>query len=207
MEMVENSQNVTSFIQNELVRDTLLALENDILKGNGTTPTMKGLQHSDHYTAAAIPSDYTLASGITPTEMDVLRAIITQMQNAYFSPGVILMHPTDVTALKLEKLSGTDKRYVERLMQVGSTLTLDGMPIIETTAITAGDYLIGDMSKALIAEKGSIMVEVGLDGNDFTNNMRTIIGEWRGEVIIQNNDLTAFVSGDFTTDKAALETA
>jgi hypothetical protein len=50
------------------------------------------------------------------------------------------------------------------------------------------------------------MVEVGLDGSDFVNNMRTILGEWRGEVIIENNDTTAFVTGTFATTNAALET-
>jgi len=36
--------------------------------------------------------------------------------------------------------------------------------------------------------------------------MRTIIAEWRGLVYVKNNDRTAFVAGDFTTDTAALET-
>jgi hypothetical protein len=72
--------------------------------------------------------------------------------------------------------------------------------------MTVGTFLIGDLSKALIAEKGGIMVDVGLDGNDFTKNMRTIIAEWRGEVIIENNDTTAFVYGVFATTNAALET-
>jgi hypothetical protein len=83
---------------------------------------------------------------------------------------------------------------------------MDGIPIVETTAMTAGTFLIGEFGKALVAEKGGIMVDVGLDGNDFTNNMRTILGEWRGEVIIENNDTSAFVTGTFATTNAALET-
>jgi HK97 family phage major capsid protein len=118
----------------------------------------------------------------------------------------IIMHPSDVTALNLVKLSTSDKRYVDRLLQVGSTMMLDGMPIVETTAMTVGSFLIGDFSKAIIAEKGAIAVEVGLDSGDFLKNMRSILAEWRGEVIVQNNDTTAFVKGVFATTNAALET-
>jgi hypothetical protein len=100
----------------------------------------------------------------------------------------------------------TDKRYVERLMMVGSTLTMDGIPIIENTNITAGDFLIGDFGKATIVEKSGIDIQVGLDGSDFTKNMRTILAEWRGQLFVQNNDTTAFVKGTFATTNAALET-
>ena len=118
----------------------------------------------------------------------------------------IMMHPSDVAGLKLIKLSATDKRYIDRLVQVGSQLSLDGMPIIENVNITAGDFLIGDFSKAIVVQKEALSVEVGLDGNDFTKNLRTILAEWRGDVIVQNNDRTAFVTGTFATTNAALDT-
>ena len=116
------------------------------------------------------------------------------------------MHPTDVTKLKVVKLTTTDKRYVERLMMVGGTLSMDGIPIIPTTLVTVGEYLIGDFSKALLFEKGGLSIEMGYDADDFTKNFRTIRAEWRGAVVVKNNDRTAFVKGVFATDKAALET-
>ena len=84
---------------------------------------------------------------------------------------------------------------------------LDGTPILENNDITIGSYLIGDFSKATIVQKSGITVEVGLDGSDFTKNMRTILAEWRGQLFVQNNDTTAFVKGVFATDAAAIETA
>ena len=84
---------------------------------------------------------------------------------------------------------------------------LDGTyPIIESTLITQGEYLVGDMSKANLYEKDGIRVEVGLDGNDFTENFRTILIEWRGAVVVETNDRTSFVKGNFATNKASLET-
>ncbi len=121
-------------------------------------------------------------------------------------PNYILMHPSDVTALKLYKVSSSDRRYVDRLVNVGSTLVLDGVQIVETTLVTAGQYLVGDFSLATLYDKGSLRIEMGLDGNDYTKNLRTILAEYRGAMVVKNNDRTAFVKGVFATDKASLET-
>lgn len=202
-EMLDDVAFMASWLRNKLIVRLFNRIDSQVIEGDGTGTNLNGLV--TQATAFAAGS-FALAVD-NANDVDVLVVAANQIRTSeHMGALTILMHPDDVTSLKLEKLSSTDKRYVERLAQVGASLTMDGIPIVETTAITAGTYLIGDMSKALIAEKGSIMVEVGLDGNDFTNNMRTIIGEWRGEVIIQNNDTTAFVTGTFSTDKTALET-
>ncbi len=116
----------------------------------------------------------------------------------------IFMNPSDVTALKLTKVSTTDKRYVDRLVMVGSTLMLDGVPIIKTTLVPKGEYLIGNFDKDILVTREELAISIGLDGDDFTKNLRTIIAEWRGCNIIKNNDTTAFVTGDFATDIAVI---
>ncbi len=83
---------------------------------------------------------------------------------------------------------------------------MDGVPIIPTTLVTAGTFLMGSFDMATLYEKGGIMVEVGLDADDFTRNLRTIRAEWRGALVTKNNDRTAFVKGTFSTAKTALET-
>ena len=50
------------------------------------------------------------------------------------------------------------------------------------------------------------MVEVGMSGTDFTDNLTTILAEWRGQLFVQNNDTSCFVTGTFATTNAALET-
>lgn len=202
-EMLTDVPFMQSWIRNKLIVRLLNHVDNQVIDGDGTGTNLNGL-----VTQATAFAAGTFALTVdNANKVDVLAVAANQIRIANHSGSLtILMHPSDVTSLKLEKITSTDKRYVDRLLQVGSTMTMDGIPIIESTAITAGDYLIGDFSKALIAEKGGIMVEVGLDGTDFTKNMRTILAEWRGEVIIQNNDTTAFVTGTFATDQTALET-
>lgn len=203
-EMLDDIEFIESEIRSELVRELLKAVEQGIYNGAGTTNLLNGI-----YTTATAFAAGAFALAIdNANEVDVLTVAVNQIELAnQDAPNYILMNPTDVTRLMVTKLSSTDKRYVDRLIQVGSTLTLDGIPIIKTTLVTAGQYLVGDFNKAGLYEKGGLQIQIGLDGNDLTLNLRTIIAEWRGAMVVKNNDRTAFVKGVFATDKAALETA
>lgn len=202
-EMLDDVAFMASWLRNKLIIRLMLRIDSQVLVGGGTGTDLNGV-----YTQATAFAAGTFALTVdNANDADSLVVAANQIRLANHNGALtIVMHPSDVTALKLVKFSTTDKRYVDRLLQVGSTMRLDGMPIIETTAMTQGTFLIGDMSKALLAQKEGVSVEVGLDSGDFLKNMRSILAEWRGEVIIQNNDTTAFVKGTFATTNAALET-
>lgn len=204
-ELLDDPTFMAGWLRNKLIVRLFLRIDSQVLVGGGTGTDLNGV-----YTQATTFAAGTFALAVdNANDVDSLVVAMNQIRIANHNGALtIVMHPSDLTALKMVKVlsSATDQRYVTRLMEVASSQSLDGAPIITTTAMTQGTFLVGDMSKAMIAEKGAIAVEVGLDGNDFTKNMRTILGEWRGEVIIENNDLTAFVKGTFATTNAALET-
>lgn len=202
-EMLDDVAFMEGWLRNKLIVRLFLDVDNQVLNGNGSAPNLKGI--IDYATAFAAG---TFANAVdSANDADSLVVAANQIRLANHNGALtIMMHPSDVAALKLVKLSASDKRYVERLMMVGSQMSLDGIPIIENTNITAGDFLIGDFAKGTIVEKSGIEIEIGLDGNDFTKNMRTILAEWRGQLFVQNNDTTAFVKGTFATTNAALET-
>jgi HK97 family phage major capsid protein len=202
-EMIENSDNVVSFIQNELVRDTLLALENDILKGNGSAPTMKGLQHADHYTAAAIPGNYTLPSGIVPTEVDVLRAIITQMQNAYFTPSVILMHPTDT--MKLDLARDKNGQFLIPPFASRDNTIVKGVPIVEHANLTEGTFHVIDGTRVnLYIQRGLNLKLWDQNEADAIYDLMTMTSSVKAGVLIKNNEKAANIFGTFSTLITAL---
>lgn len=204
-EMLDDIEWIQSEIQQELMREVLKAVEQTTYDGDGTAQNHNGIVTvADAFTAGSFAATVDNAN-----EVDVLVVAMNQIkvnQELGAMANYIFMHPSDVTRLKLEKVSATDKRYVERLAQVGSTLVLDGVPIIESTLITIDEYLVGDFTKSISVTRTGVRFDIGLDGNDFTNNLRTILGEWRGLTIVKNNDRSAFVAGDFSTDAAALET-
>jgi hypothetical protein len=203
-EMLDDVSWMRSEINGELTRELMKAVESQAWDGDNTGQNLNGIVN----TATAFAAG-TFANAIdNANDVDVLTVAINQIKIAEqdFNRGIIFMNPSDVTALKMIKVSSTDKRYVERLAMVAGNLSLDGTPIVESTLVTAGDYLVGDMSKAFLVQKQGLRIDIGLDADDFTKNLRTVLAEWRGLTFVKNNDRTAFVTGTFATDAAALET-
>ena len=202
-EMLSDVSFMASWLRNKLIVRLMLRIDSQILLGGGTGTDLNGLiTQATTFAAGTFANDVDNAN-----DADSLVVAANQIRIANHNGALtIFMHPSDVTSLKLVKLSATDKRYVDRLLMVGSTMSLDGIPIIETVTQPIGTFLICELGKALLAERETVTVEVGLDSGDFLKNMRSILAEWRGEVIIQNNDTTACVTGTFATTNAALET-
>ena len=202
-EMLGDNSFMESEINNELMRELLKDVESQVYEGDGTGTNLNGIK-----TVASAFAAGTFAGGVdNANAADVLTVAANQIKIGDFvAPNFILMHPSDVTNLKLIKTSSTDRRYVDRLAMIAGQMSLDGMPIIESTLVTQDEYLIGNFDLATVYDKGSIRIEVGRDSDDFTKNMVTVLAEWRGLNLVKNNDRGAFVTGTFSVDAAALET-
>ena len=202
-EMVDDISFMASEINNELMRELLKDVENQVYQGNGVAPNMNGIRT----VATAFAAGSFAGTVDNANIVDVLRVAMNQVKLAdQAMPNYILMNPSDITSLKLIKVGSTDDRYIDQLQLVAGMLSLDGVPIIESTLVSQDDYLVGAFDLATVYDKGSVSIEVGLDGDDFTKNLRTVRAEWRGATVVKTNDRTAFIAGDFTTDKGALET-
>lgn len=204
-EMLDDVEQMNTMINAELNRELLKAVETQVYSGSGTSPQMNGI-----LTTATAFSAGTFALSIdNANEIDVLTVAKNQIelaQEGSADVNYILMHPSDVTALKMVKVSSTDKRYVERLAMIGGNLSMDGVSIIPSTLVTQGTYLIGDFTKSFVLQKQGVSIEIGYNADNFVKNYKTVRAEWRGVTFVKNNDRTAFVKGTFATDKAALET-
>lgn len=203
-EMVDDISFMASEINNELMRELLKDVESQVYEGDGTGNNLNGIRTVSTAFAAG-----TFAASVDNANLvDVLRVAINQVKIANQDmPNFILLHPSDVTALKMVKVGSADDRYIDQLQMVAGQLSLDGVSIIESTLVTQDEYLVGAFNLATVYDKGSISVEIGLDGDDFTKNLRTVRAEWRGACVVKTNDRGSFIAGDITTDKAALETA
>lgn len=203
-EMLDDIDFIESEIRNELMRELLKKVESGVYSGDGTGDNLTGIR-----TVATAFSAGTFALAVdNANEADVLAVAMNQIEIAeQDSATAIFVHPSTITKLKLVKVSATDKRYVDfqnRFQVINGQAYIDGIPMFGSTLVTAGQYLIGNFDMATLYEKGTMNITVGLDGNDFTKNLRTILVEWRGLVIVKTNDRTAFVKGVFATDMAAL---
>ncbi len=203
-EMVDDISFMQSEIQNELMRELLKDVEGQVYEGDGTGTNLNGIKT----VATAFAAGSFAATVDNANEADVLTVAMNQIQVAeHDNATYAFVHPNTITTLKLIKTSSTDRRYIDRLAMVAGQLSLDGVTLVPTTLVTDGEYLIGNFDMATVYDKGSISVEIGRDSDDFTKNLLTVLAEWRGLVVVKNNDRTAFITGVFATDKAALETA
>ena len=203
-EMLEDVSFMESAINAELIGEVMRAVEAGVYEGDGTGNNLNGIRT----VASAFAAGSHALAVDNANEADVLVVANENIELAnHDGANFILMNPADVNKLLLIKASATDKRYIDRLIMIAGNMSLDGIPILKTTLVTAGTYLIGDFTKAFVYSKGMIDVQVGLENDDFTKNLVTILAEWRGLALVKTNDRTAFVAGTFATDKAALETA
>lgn len=194
-ELLEDPEGFISWLRNKLAVKLFIRVNAFVLA--------QALAISTTFAAGTHANDVDNANAI-----DSLNVALDQIEIAEHEAinQAIFMYPSDLTALKYLKVSATDKRYVDAINEIANNRSLGGVPIITSTEITAGDFFVAELSKAIVIQKGDIVIDLGLDGNDFTKNMRTLLAEWRGEVVIQQNDRTAFVKGTFATTNAALET-
>lgn len=192
-------------IRAELTKEILKVVESQLYEGDNT-----GLNHNGIRTIASAFAAGSFAAAVDNANiLDVLTVAMTNIAIAMEGEAIsnyVFVHPNTVAALKLYKVSTTDRRYVDRLVNAGANLQFDGVTIIPTTLVTDGEYLIGDFTMAELYTHETMDVMMGLDGNDFTLNLRTIIAEWRGMTVVRNQRRPSFVAGVFATDAALLET-
>jgi len=202
-EMLDDEAQMVTLINNKLTTELNKALEQGVYDGSGVSPALNGID-----TVAPVFAAGVFAGTVdNANEVDVLQVASNQIEIAEQDMATaILMHPSDVTALLLTKMSSTDKRYVERLQMIAGTLSFDGIPVVKTTLVTQGEFLMGDFTKASVDFKQGVTIEVGYNADNFVKNYKTIRAEVRAVCYVENNDRTAFVKGVFATAKASLET-
>jgi HK97 family phage major capsid protein len=202
-EMLEDVEGVVSLVQNKLTTKVRLALEKYVYDGDGVSPNLEGIS-----TVAPVFAAGTFAGTVdNANNVDVLAVAQNQIELADCTmPTAIFMNPSDVTSLLLEKVSSTDKRYIERLQMIAGTLSFDGVPVVKSTMVPAGEFLMGDFTKANVDYKKGFTVEIGYNADNFVKNFKTIRGEVRAVCYVEHNDRPCFVKGVFATAKAALET-
>ena len=79
-------------------------------------------------------------------------------------------------------------------------MNISGMNVIETTAITSGNYVGGDMTVVHVLNRSELGIQIGLYGTDFTHNVKTMLVEKRIVQFVSANDTGCLVAGTFATD-------
>lgn len=205
-EMLDDITWIEQEVRNELLKELLLEVEDQVYQGANTATELNGITNM---ATSFSPTTAFATNVVNPNVVDVLVAAMDQIESSNRSVDnlVAFLAPSVVNKLLAEKAetSATDTRYNSRLVMVGSTLTIDGrVPIVKSTLIDAANFLIGDMPKDLLVTRSTVDIQIGLDADDFTKNLRTVRAEWRGLNLIKNNDRASFIADVIATSITAI---
>lgn len=177
-----------------------LHLEDQILTGSGATPNLKGIEN--YATAYAAGASFSNAIDYANI-YDLIETARAQAGVANHTVDTVIMNTVDVTKMRLTKAN--DGQYVT--MTPGGLYTSSGLRIIETNAVTANEMYVINSQKSVLGIREEMSITIGLNSDNFTKNLVTILGEMRAVHYIKENDKTAFIYvSDIAASIASLET-
>ncbi|QOW00492.1 phage major capsid protein [Rhodococcus pyridinivorans] len=157
-----DNANLRSFVEDELLDGLRLAIEEQVVSGDGT---------GEHFTGL-LNVDGSQAQAFSVSAIETVRKAITKLEAIGLAAGLVIVSPTDWEAIELARESGTGS------LELGSPVDrarrrLWGVQVVPSPAVTAGTGLVLDTSSVVVRHDGVIAVQWGTTGDDFeTNHVR-----------------------------------
>jgi HK97 family phage major capsid protein len=192
-ELMADLPQLVSYIKNSLMKRLGTTVESQLLVGDGLGNNLKGAK-----TLATAFDAGALALAVeAPNEFDVLTAIALQVEVANGVPNGVFMHPATWAKMKTLKDDNGMPIWKQYVDPVSKTVVFDGLTIVTSTAVPAGEFIAGDLKVLNVLFREQLVVQIGLDGSDFTNNLKTILVESRLVQFASANDTPCLVKGVF----------
>ena len=190
-EMLEDTAFLQSFIVAELTDRLSVVEDNQLLYGTGS---------SEIYGVSAEAGAYV--DGLADTTVQEIDVIIDTMEqletdHKYIANGILLA-PQEY--YKIHRLKDTQENYLNKmLVYEGNQLRLLGVPVFKSTAVTAGDFFIGDWrSYGRIVYRAGAAVEFSdQNGTNFEEDQ--ITAKITQRFLLAATNPNAIVYGDFQT--------
>lgn len=103
---------------------------------------------------------------------------VATMQTAGFAPDTVVLSPDVWLAITTATASGSGEylsgSYLQPLPEA-----LRGLRVVLSPTITAGKVLVLDSSQVELLVVEDMTIEIGTENDDFTKNIRTVLGEMR----------------------------
>jgi HK97 family phage major capsid protein len=200
-ELLHDVDGFQSMIQNELAFEVLKHANDAALTATASSTDIAGIT-----TLASAFSLTTIEAGGTPSYSDAIRAAIAQLQSLNFNDNIVaFVNPIDAANMDLAK-SDDDGHYLLPPFVSQGGLLIAGVRVVVDNNIAVGNLLIGDMTKYKILMVEEFKIMWGLDMDDFSKNLITVIGEMRFHQYFSANHTGAFIYDSFADIVAAITT-
>jgi HK97 family phage major capsid protein len=198
-EMLADLAFIQSEINTDLMESIEAAIENSLLNGAGGADLNGLMNIAQNF----VPGSFA-GTVVNANLSDVIRIAIAQIQDANFEPTHVVLNPADFAAMQLTKTNTGEYTYPMFLIDMNGVATVANLPVITSSYMAAGSYLVGDFSKSNVRVREGVNMQVGYNNDDFQRNMLSIIAEARLVHYVKANDVNAFVTGTIATDIAAI---
>lgn len=188
-EMLADATFLNSYLQTRVMSKLLKDEDDQILNGSGVAPNLNGLTN-----AAQAYVDNIADSNVQ--RIDVLAAAATGAIVDNYVPNVALVHPNDYQKIILTK--DGNQQYMTDTVLSGRPVVINGARLVKNTAVTEGEFLVGDLRTActLAVRSGIEFRFTDSHASEFIADMVTVVAEERvGLPVYQSK---AIVYGTFT---------
>lgn len=153
---LEDIPALQSYINTRGIYGLRLVEENQLLAGDGTGENLKGLLNSDIQIYTPTTAEF---------RMDSIRRAVLKARLAEYQPTFIILNPTDFAEIELQKDGNNRYLWVDPV--IGGVRQLWRLAVIETTAMTDGEFLVGSTMGSQIFDREGAVVEYSSDHSDF----------------------------------------
>ncbi len=166
--------NLAARINQRLKHQLDLALETQLMTGDGSTPNLTGLH-------TAVTQSQAKGSDSVP---DAIYKGFTKVRHTGFGePSAVILHPNDWEPVRL--LTTADGIYIWGSPSEAGPETIWGKPAVITTAATEGTGLVGDFAQfAELSYNGGLQIEIGYNNDDIKKRQKTIVMTQRAALAV-----------------------
>lgn len=189
--MLSDAPAIRGLINGRLLLGLDLVLESQMVTGDGTGENLTGILNTAGINIQGIGTDNAL---------DAIFKARTQIRvNGHARPNAVALHPNDWESIRLTRENVASATLGGYLMgppsQVGP-MTLWGLPVVESEAVTENTGLIGDFAMGCsLFDREQAAIRVGTIDDQFVRNMQTILAELRAAFVVWRPTAFAKVTG------------
>jgi HK97 family phage major capsid protein len=179
-EALEDLDFIVSEFNGKLVRDLNVAVQKQLLNGNGTAPQLTGLLNREGIQTEA-------SANVDDNDKAIYRAADKVFLATDMPADGVVMHPDDYREQRLKQ--DKNGQYIAGGVFTGAYgngssvemyPAIWGLPTVVTPAIAKGTVLVGAFSDATLFTKGGVKTAISLENKDnFETNKGTLRAERR----------------------------
>lgn len=188
-QLFADKSQLINILDNNLTHAVDVTVQNQLISGDGSGENLSGISKAGNFT------DYVTGSGTATNTVDQLRNVAFKMRGANIDNLTIVLNWTDWSALL--GLKSTSNEYLINGILDPVKQTIYGIPVVLSSAMTAGKFAMGNFKMGgIVFDKTAMALEIDRTGDDFTKNLITIRAERRlGFAVVQPK---AICYGDLT---------